>query len=591
MAGMSFCILVFPVFRQSGFGSAPTDFEDDAMKLRSSNMRLGLLTGGLLAAGMIACDPAMTDEPVYLDQGWSPELREQFYFTPQGSRMMPNAWFRALETLPGDARFADPANLARYGLIAPVGENDLNPDGYPIGFAVDPDPGMAGVGPAVGLTCAACHTASVTVEGRAIRVDGGPGHFDFDSFYQDLARVVQVTLVDEERFNRFAGAVLGEGLTPESAAQLKGGFAAFSVEFLGEAALRRPAMHSGFGRVDALTQIVNSLAVRDQNVVANLYPVEAPTSYPPLWLAPDLEFVQWSPIAASPIGRNAGEVLGVFGKTALRAGTGELYSSSVLVDELAAMEAWLTDLEPPEWDEEIMGAVDQAKAEQGRALFEMNCAGCHNMAPYKRTDPAKNFFGKDFIEIGRVNYRAVGTDPAYIESLLFRLVQTNAVTAPAFGDQPVVPAAQFFLSTVAGVVGKMMAEAGLDEQTQIALHGFRFSKGEDGKPVPYRPGKETILQLKASPLAGVWATGPYLHNGSVPTIYELLSPPAERRAVFWTGGREVDRERLGFVSEEAEGLFRYDTSLRGNGNMGHEFPKSGLSPDERMAIIEYLKTQ
>lgn len=561
------------------------------MTVFGSKTRLGVLAAGLLAAGLVACDPAMTDEPVYLEQGWSPELRERFYFTPQGSRMMPNAWFRALETLPGDERFADPAHLARYGLIAPVGESDLNPDGYPVGFAVDPDPGQAGIGPAVGLTCAACHTASVTVNGRPIRVDGGPAHFDFDGFFQDLARVVQATLVDEARFERFAGAVLGEGLTQENAARLKAGFAVFSVQFAGEAVLRRPVLHSGFGRVDALTQIVNSLAVRDQNVVANLYPVEAPTSYPPLWLAPDLEFVQWSPIAASPIGRNAGEVLGVFGRTALREGAGEPYSSSVLLDRLAEMEIWLTDLQPPAWDEEIMGAIDQDAAAEGATLFREHCAGCHNMAPYARTDPEKNYFGKDFIEIGRVNYRAVGTDPAYIESLLFRLVQTNAVTAADFDDQPVVPAARFFVSTVATAVGKAMAQAGLDRETQVALHGFRFSKGADDTPVPYRPDRETFMQLKAGPLAGVWATGPYLHNGSVPTIYELLSPPEERRAVFWTGGREMDREKLGFVSDEAEGLFRFDTSRRGNGNMGHEYPEAGLSPDERMAIIEYLKTQ
>lgn len=555
------------------------------------NMRVSALAAGLLAAGLVACDPAMTDEPVYLDQGWSEELREMFYFTPQGSRMMPNAWFRALETLAGDGRFSDPANLAKYGLIAPIGEHDLNPDGYPVGFAIDPAPGAPGVGPAVGLTCAACHTAAVTVDGRSIRVDGAPANFDFDSFFQDLARVVQVTLVDEERFKRFAGAVLGEDLTPENAARLKGGFAMFQVDFTAEAALRRPALQSGFGRVDALTQIVNSLAVRDQNVTANLFPVEAPTSYPPLWLAPDLEFVQWSPIAASPIGRNSGEVLGVFGHANLNPASGAPYESTILLDQLASMEAWLTELSPPAWDEEIMGDIDQAQAKAGKALFEKNCSGCHNMAPYKRTDPAKNFFGKDFIEIGRVNYRAVGTDPAYIESLLFRLVKTNAITAPGFGDKPMVPAAEFFISTVAKVVGKAMADQGMSQDTQIALHGFRFTKGDDGKPVPYSPTKETLMQLKAPPLAGVWATGPYLHNGSVPTVYELLSPPSERRAVFWTGGREVDREQLGFVSDEAQGLFRFDTSLRGNGNMGHEFPKNGLSPDERMAIIAFLKTQ
>mgnify|MGYP005831590677 CR=1 FL=1 len=76
------------------------------------------------------------------------------------------------------------------------------------------------------------------------------------------------------------------------------------------------------------------------------------------------------------------------------------------------------------------------------------------------------------------------------------------------------------------------------------------------------------------------------------SVYELLSPPSERRAVFWTGGRELDRARLGFESGEAPGRFRFDTALRGNGNQGHAFPLAGtLVPEDRLAVIEYLKTQ
>ncbi len=546
----------------------------------------------------------------YLEQGWKEDLRADFYFTPQGSRIMPYGWFLALESLDGQGRFSDPDHLARYGLIPPDGPHPLNPGGLPIGFtieplesrprpspaqsglaylALEPDPGGTQASDRfLGLTCAACHTSTVTVDGRPIRIDGAPANFDFDSFYADLAAAVSLTLFDPERFHRFAASIL-EVDTPTGAAALRLQFAEFEAKIAGDAAIRRPELQSGFGRVDALTQIVNAVAATDQGEPANLRAVAAPTSYPPLWLTPQLEFVQWNPIAASPIGRNGGQVLGVFGNAALKGEPQDWYSSSILLKELHALERWVAQLKPPDWDEAIFGSIDQTLAAEGAELFRKSCAPCHNMAPYRETDPAANFFGKTFIEIGRVDYKTVGTDPAYVEALTLRLVRTNEATAPLLGGQGVVPAANFFLKSVGAVIGRAMSEAGLTDEEKAALNGFRLRRTPSGRPAPYTP--PSIRDLKASPLAGAWATGPYLHNGSVPTIYELLSPVAERRKVFWTGGRELDREKLGFVSSSAPGRFRFDTSLRGNGNGGHLYPSRGLEHRERMAIIEYLKTQ
>lgn len=546
---------------------------------------LGLAAAATAACVHIVAPPTPHGEAMVLDQGWDDATRELFYFTPQGSRMIPNAWFRALEALDGDGLFSAPDNLAQYGLIAAPGASSLNPDNYPIGFALD-------VGPEdtrqVGLTCAACHTAVVTVDGRPIRIDGAPAHLDFDSFYADLNRAVGATAFDKERFMRFAARVLGAP-TEAGVGKLQKQFAGFQLSMAADATLRQPALASGFGRVDALTQIINSLAARDQNEIANIAPVAAPTSYPPLWLTPQLEFVQWSPIAANPIGRNGGEALGVFGTANLTPGVGRPFDSSVLLKELHALETWVADLKPPAWDEAIMGPIDADLAAEGEEIFADKCAACHNMAPYRRTDPAKNFFGKDFIEIGRVDFRKIGTDPAYMQAMLLRNIKTNAVTAPLFGGASQVSAPEFFLRTVGAVIGTKMKQAGLSEAEKAALSGFRFTKGADGRPVGYQP--RSVTELKASPLAGVWATGPYLHNGSVATVYELLSPEAERRQEFWTGGRELDRARLGFVSDKAPGLFRFDASLRGNGAQGHNYPKGGLTHGARMAVIEYLKTQ
>ena len=572
-------------------------------------MTRGLWPSILLGTAAALAAPVATaaDAPAavtYIDQGWSNEIRELFYFTPQGSRMIPHAWFMALETADGQGMFADPAHLERYGFIPADGPHPLNPDGLPIGFAIDPaeapprpqyqafavDPvGTSRRGQDLGLTCAACHTANVTVEGRPVRIDGAPAHLDFDSFYADLAAAVTRTFFDPQAFQGFAARVLGDP-SPMAAAELRLQLAEFEARIAGDAVIRRPALASGFGRVDALTQIVNALAVTDQADPLNLRAVDAPTSYPQLWLAPELEFVQWNPIAASPIGRNGGEVLGVFGTATLTGDPQGWFASSLRIRDLHAIETWLADLKPPRWDEALLGPIDRSLAATGEALFREHCAACHNAPPYRRTDPAANFFGRTFIEIGRVDYRKVGTDSTYVDSLARRLVRTNVATAQAHEGNPVVPAAAYFLNTAGAIVTRAMVEAGLSDAEKAEYSGFRLRPAvtPGGPPRPYLP--PSFTDLKAGPLPGIWASGPYLHNGSVPTVYELLSPVEERRAVFWTGGRELDRERLGFVSDDAPGRFRFDTNLPGNRRTGHLYPRRGLDHDERMAIIEYLKT-
>ena len=112
------------------------------------------------------------------------------------------------------------------------------------------------------------------------------------------------------------------------------------------------------------------------------------------------------------------------------------------------------------------------------------------------------------------------------------------------------------------------------------------------------------------PLDGIWARAPYLHGGSVPTMWDLLSPADERPAAFTTGGNVYDQDKLGFVVERLtkhlDGTFRrndgspyagtafvLDTALRANGNQGHSGARYGteLSDNEKRALIEYLKYQ
>jgi len=146
---------------------------------------------------------------------------------------------------------------------------------------------------------------------------------------------------------------------------------------------------------------------------------------------------------------------------------------------------------------------------------------------------------------------------------------------------------------------------GIDYATQQCLEGF----GALDLP-------QEIAGYKPRPLAGVWATPPFLHNGSVPTLYQMLLPPEQRDAKFFVGRREYDTVHGGYVTApdadgDADG-FWLDTSIPGNHNSGHAFsadaatwskyladpkanplPKGVIGPlltdDERYAIVEYLK--
>lgn len=96
----------------------------------------------------------------------------------------------------------------------------------------------------------------------------------------------------------------------------------------------------------------------------------------------------------------------------------------------------------------------------------------------------------------------------------------------------------------------------------------------------------------AVPLDGIWLTAPYLHNGSVPTLADLLEPVASRPTRFWRGDDLFDADKVGFVSqgEEAERVGTpFDVTKPGNANAGHTYG-SDLTPDEKRALLEYLKT-
>ncbi len=126
------------------------------------------------------------------------------------------------------------------------------------------------------------------------------------------------------------------------------------------------------------------------------------------------------------------------------------------------------------------------------------------------------------------------------------------------------------------------------------------------------------LSYTARPLTGIWATPPYLHNGAVPNLFQLLLPATARDTCFYVDGRAYDPVLVGFVTRRCDGQsrlddpasgFEFDTTRLGNANGGHEFidtpeckqieasrkAKNGvlgcaLTFYERWAVVEYLKT-
>ena len=123
---------------------------------------------------------------------------------------------------------------------------------------------------------------------------------------------------------------------------------------------------------------------------------------------------------------------------------------------------------------------------------------------------------------------------------------------------------------------------------------------------------QQVAGYKPRPLEGVWATPPFLHNGAVPSIYQMLLPPAQRDRSFAVGSRVYDPKHLGFSTQAVDGGFVLDTSIAGNHNTGHAFTATPaqlaaakrdpehnalppgvigplLSDAQRYAILEYLK--
>ena len=107
-----------------------------------------------------------------------------------------------------------------------------------------------------------------------------------------------------------------------------------------------------------------------------------------------------------------------------------------------------------------------------------------------------------------------------------------------------------------------------------------------------RPDMVKLEGYCSPPLDGIWLRAPYLHNGSVPNLHELLEPEDKRTKVFYRGYDVYDPVNVGFITQgpEAERVgWKLDVAERGNGNQGHTYGTE-LSVTEKLTLLEYLKT-
>jgi hypothetical protein len=142
-------------------------------------------------------------------------------------------------------------------------------------------------------------------------------------------------------------------------------------------------------------------------------------------------------------------------------------------------------------------------------------------------------------------------------------------------------------AAVDGIKQKSYAAAGIDAAQRPSW------KISTGKTVTRRDSRSTprLGPYAARPLYGIWAAAPFLHNGSVPTLYDLLLPPERRPKTFALGARQYDPIKLGFAVETScsQQDCLVDTKRTGDGNGGHLWG-TDLSEPDRMALLEYLKT-
>lgn len=553
---------------------------------------------------------------VYLSQNWTPAESVEFYGLRQGSLVLRRDIFNALEQPDGEALFRDGQYLASFGFL-PQRAHAKNPDGYPVGLV-----GKA----ALEFNCAACHTSRITFGSKEYRIDGAQAMTDVTAWLSALVRAMAETLADAPtiewlesrnadaavpldsatKFGRYAKRLLNEStatppqiyavrdtLSRELARRQRyNDYNAFGRSAKSDAERNSLPTHPpyGFGRIDALGAILNQACAEALHVEDNARVSNAPVNYPAVWDAPQQDFVQWNGAVDNrrflgSLGRNAGQVVGVFGVIDVEGDAIGGYDSSVNFDSLRRAEELLTKLWSPLWPEEF--GIQTKLVSAGQLVYKDNCQGCH--AVMRRDDPGRVPHERLIpLNVSFDGYPALGTDETTAKNWSSREARVGPLagryeTLPLKGRFPdsaqaSVPARDVLSHVVVNIITRSFVpwrkQLTLEEAIEVQA------------AAPLAVGVDPLMRYKARPLNGVWSTAPYLHNGSVLNMVELLTAPAQRKSTFRIGTSAYEPSTMGFKDE---GPFQFDATKPGNSNAGHSYG-TDLTSHEKAVLMEYLKT-
>jgi hypothetical protein len=507
------------------------------------------IAAGAMAIAAVIEQPAKAKIDSAQIPKWSADDLEFFLHGSMSTEVLPERVLRAfIKTYPDLFPASD---LAYLGLI---------PDpqfGWPIGFSRKAEVKHLGGQSAVGINCASCHVAQLTSSAgkEPIRILGATSHFNVEAFFGSVL-VSTFKTSEPASMKLFLGAYFSnpalDAAWEAQQAKITETMAAdpFGSKDVppGELHQIAPAELELAGDAANLPQVAHSMLQLFHNMRAALHvPDQPPDKAPPasgpgrndaFGLLSAALLNQPQPYAPTKFGLvwNVDQRTWVHWDGNTKSPIARnLLASLGLGAPLHGKRADLdfatvkrqTDLSESIRPPKYPFAIDKAAAKRGAAQFESKCASCHG-----GPESDKRLY----------SISEIGTDPHR---------------------------AELFTEKQAEGFNKFLAEL---------------------EAVGYEPPKEYGVRRTgkyfAATLDGVWARSPYLHNGSVRTMQELLTPPTQRAKTFHRGSQEYDANQMGYTDA---GAYVFDTAGEGNSNSGHDYGTK-LTAEQKRELMEYLKT-